>query len=136
MPPSTRRKFNGGATKYVGSSKPNPSRTIRNRWYYPPDLENDLKDLALPTAVKEEVFACAWEYTRCVIPQYTNWPRYVAFMRIIVMGIIAEFRGTLVDVTAGDEILGYNLSEVLDDLFLGTADRYGPLGLPGSPSPE
>jgi len=74
--------------------------------------------------MKEEIFACAWEYTRCVIPQYTNWSRYIAFMRIIIMGIVAEFRGNLVDVTTGDEVLGYNLSDVLDALFLGTADWY------------
>ena len=40
------------------------------------------------------------------------------------MGIVAEFRGNLVDVTTGDEVLGYNLSDVLDALFLGTADWY------------
>jgi len=113
------------SAKYDAAARKLESKgTIQNRWYYPPDLSNDLKDIDLPTEVKGEVFACAWEYTRCVIPQYTNWPRYVAFMRIIVMGIIAEFRGSMVDVTAGDEILGYNLSEVLDALFLGTADQY------------
>lgn len=41
-------------------------------------------------------------------------------MRIIVIGTIAEFRGSLVDVLAGDEMLGYNLQDVLDALFLGT----------------
>lgn len=41
-------------------------------------------------------------------------------MRTIVIGIIAEFRGSLVDVTAGDDILGYNLSSVLVALFEGT----------------
>jgi hypothetical protein len=97
---------------------------IRNRWYYPPDLANDLQDVDLPAKLKEEVFACAWEYTRCVIPQYTNWARYVAFMRIIVMGIIAEFRGSLVDVTAGDDILGYYLSATLAALFEGTPGQY------------
>ena len=97
---------------------------VGDRWYYPPELANDLQDVNIPEAVKEEVFACAWEYTRCVIPQYTNWPRYVAFMRIIVMGIIAEFRGSLVDVAAGDDILGYDLGATLDALFLGTPGQY------------
>lgn len=89
-------------------------------WYYPPDLANDLKPVDLPGKVKDEIFACAWEYSRCVIPQYTNWIRYVAFMRIIVMGIVAEFAGPMVDVTAGDDILGYDLGSVLATLFKGT----------------
>jgi hypothetical protein len=55
-----------------------------------------------------------------VIPQYTNWPRYVAFMRIIIIGIITEFRGELVDISAGDEVLGYSVDQVLAQLFRGT----------------
>lgn len=58
--------------------------------------------------------------TRCVIPNYTNWNRYVAFMRIVAMGIIAEFRGDLIDVMSSDSVVGYNLSSVLADLFGGT----------------
>ncbi|KAH8585702.1 BcABA3 [Bisporella sp. PMI_857] len=92
----------------------------RDTWYYPQEIANDLNNVDLPTKLKEEVFACAWEYTRCVIPQYTNWNRYVAFMRIIIMGIIAEFRGSMVDVTAGDNILGYSLDGTLAALFAGT----------------
>jgi len=56
-----------------------------------------------------------------VIPQYTNWNRYVAFMRIIIMGIIAEFKGDLVDVVNSDQILGYSLDGTLAELFEGTA---------------
>lgn len=92
----------------------------RQHWYYPDDIANDLATVDLSPKLKAETFACAWEYTRCVIPQYTNWSRYVAFMRIIVIGIIAEFRGSLVDVAAGDDILGYSLDRTLSDLFQGT----------------
>jgi hypothetical protein len=66
------------------------------------------------------VYACAWEYTRCVIPQYTNWDRYVTFMRTIVIGIIAEYKGDLIEVAVTDNLLGYNLTNVLADLFEGT----------------
>ena len=97
------------------------AHSVRNKWYYPLDIADDLKDVPLPESVKGETLACAWEYTRCVVPQYTNWSRYVAFMRTIVIGIIAEFRGSMVDVAAGDTMLGYDLGQVLDDLFLGTA---------------
>jgi hypothetical protein len=93
---------------------------VTDNWFYPPDIANDLKNVALPEATKREIFATAFEYARCVIPAYTNWNRYIAFMRIFIMGIIAEFKGEMVDVAAGDEILGYNLSSVLQTLFDGT----------------
>lgn len=94
---------------------------FRDAWYYPEDIAHDLDGVTgLSEALKQEAYACAWEYTRCVIPQYTNWNRYVAFMRTIIIGIIAEFRGELVDVAKSDEIMGYSLNGVLDALFEGT----------------
>lgn len=97
---------------------------MQEQWYYPTDIANDLKGVALPSRVKEEILATAWEYSRSVIPQYNNWSRYVAFMRIIVIGTIAEFCGELVNVIDNDDILGYNLQEVLDTLFKGTPGQY------------
>ncbi|KAI4691929.1 Alpha-ionylideneethane synthase abl3 [Alternaria hordeiaustralica] len=96
---------------------------IREKWYYPADIANDLKDVDLPQRIKEEVYACAWEYARCVIPQYTNWNRYVAFMRVIVIGIVAECKGDLVQVSLDDNLLGYNLTALLDELFQGTTEQ-------------
>ncbi|TLS25786.1 hypothetical protein PpBr36_06879 [Pyricularia pennisetigena] len=95
---------------------------FNDSWYYPDDIAHDLDGVeGLSEALKQEAYACAWEYTRCVIPQYTNWDRYVAFMRTIIIGIIAEFRGELVDVAGSDSIMGcYSLSAVLDALFEGT----------------
>jgi hypothetical protein len=49
-----------------------------------------------------------------------NWDRYVAFMRTIVIGIIAEYKGDLIEVAATDKLLGYDLTKVLADLFEGT----------------
>ncbi|CAE7187594.1 hypothetical protein PTNB73_06730 [Pyrenophora teres f. teres] len=94
--------------------------TDKEKWYYPVEIANDLEHADFPQRVKEEVYACAWEYTRCVIPQYTNWKRYVAFMRIIIIGIIAEYNGDLIKVAETDILLGYNLTAVLADLFQGT----------------
>ena len=93
------------------------SMAIQNKWFYPSDIAHDLDDVDLPTEVKVEILACAWEYTRCVIPQYSNWKRYVAFMRLITIGVISEFRGDLVDVVTGPRVLGYNLDTLLHDLF-------------------
>ena len=42
-------------------------------------------------------------------------------MRIIVMGIIAESKGSLMDVANDDNVVGYSLTEVLDTLCGGTA---------------
>jgi hypothetical protein len=86
-------------------------------WYYPPDIAHDLDGVDLPERVKEEVYTCAWEYSRSVIPYYTNWARYVAFMRTLVIGIVAEFRGDLVDVTACNFVLNYDLDDVLLSLL-------------------
>lgn len=97
--------------------------TMLNCWYYPKELANDLQDVGMAKRVKEEIFACAWEYTRCVIPQYTNWSRYISFTRTIIISIVAEFRGDLVDVVTGDIFLGYNLSETLANLFEGTPNQ-------------
>ncbi|KAJ6489436.1 hypothetical protein DFH09DRAFT_1377516 [Mycena vulgaris] len=92
----------------------------RDTWYYPPEIADDLKGVDLADEVKAEILACAWEYTRCVIPHYTNWDRYIAFARVTVVGIVAEFKGSLVEVMKGDNILGYSLSGILTTLFRGT----------------
>lgn len=97
-----------------------PEPPTHDLWFYPSVLEHDLRGTGLSDEIIAETLACAWEYTRCVIPQFTNWERYVAFTRIIVIGIIAEFRGSLVDVTAGRRVLGYDLDELLDTVFTGT----------------
>ncbi|KAF3043325.1 hypothetical protein E8E11_002704 [Didymella keratinophila] len=89
----------------------------QERLYYSANIANNLGDVDLPSRVKEEIPATAWEYSCSVIPQCTNWTRYVAFMRIIIIGTIAEFRGELVNVVENDDILGYDLQEVLDTLF-------------------
>lgn len=107
---------------------------VNERWYYPPDIANDLKDVDLSFRAKEEVFATAWEYARCVIPEYTNWSRYVAFMRTIIIGIIAEFRGNLMDVVNDDRILGYSLTEVLEALCGKTVGQYVSTSKPSRPS--
>ncbi|KAF5339271.1 hypothetical protein D9758_013337 [Tetrapyrgos nigripes] len=97
------------------------SQHSKDTWYYPPDITQDLQGVDLSDEVKAEIFTCAYEYTRCVIPQYTNWNRYLAFIRVIVICTITEFRGTFIDVTTSDDILGYCLSSTLVTLFKGTA---------------
>jgi hypothetical protein len=86
-------------------------------WYYPQDISNDLDGIDIPLSTQHETLACAWEYTRCVIPQYTNWRRYISFVRLIIIATIAEFRGDLVDVTKGNSILNYDLDDLLTIVF-------------------
>lgn len=95
---------------------------FRDAWYYPAEISHDLDDCSqLSEAQKQEAYACGWEYVRSIVPQYTNWKRYIAFIRVIVMSIFAECRGDLIDVTAGHCILGYSVDGILADLFEGTA---------------
>jgi hypothetical protein len=103
---------------------------FNDHWYYPVEVATDLDHADLPKAIKEEVLACAWEYARCVIPHYTNNSRYIAFIRTIIIGTVAEFRGDLFDPAATSNVLGFDLDEVLDTLFAGTPGQYEPLFLP------
>ncbi|KAK0657839.1 hypothetical protein B0T16DRAFT_434251 [Cercophora newfieldiana] len=98
-------------------------------WIYPLDIAHDLDHIPesdIPLSLKQETYTCAWEYTRCVIPVFTNWKRYLAFARIIIIGIVAEFNGALVDVVAtsdSDSVLGYDLAELFGTIFGGMPVR-------------
>ncbi|KAM7197461.1 hypothetical protein V8F20_006606 [Naviculisporaceae sp. PSN 640] len=87
-------------------------------WLYPKEVENDLQGIpGLSDDAIRETLAASWEYTRCVIPAYTNWDRYLAFYRVIIIGIVAEFNGSLIDISTSDHILGYEMGELYDTLF-------------------
>lgn len=94
---------------------------MADTWLYPDELTDDLKLSGLASGKVAEVLTCAWEYIRCVVPEFTNWERYLALCRLTIVGIVAEFRGELVDVISDRPILGYDLDELLDTLFGGTA---------------
>ncbi|KAI9147448.1 Alpha-ionylideneethane synthase aba3 [Paramyrothecium foliicola] len=97
-----------------------PISTREDRWFYPSEVENDLQGFDLPDKFVKETYACAWEYARCVIPHFTNWDRYIAFVRITIIATIAEFRGDLVDIAASDQVLGYDVGVLMDTLYGGT----------------
>lgn len=88
--------------------------------YYPEEIKNDLEAVDLPQSIKNEVLTCAYQYTRCVIPNYCNRRRYFAFMRAVIIATIAEFRGELVDITTGDHVLGHSVGKLMEDLFENT----------------
>ncbi|KAJ7211520.1 hypothetical protein C8J57DRAFT_1399862 [Mycena rebaudengoi] len=104
----------------MADATPSSTPPVRDTWYYPPEIADDLKDVDLPDEIKAEILTCAFEYARCVIPCYTNWDRFLAWIRLLVMTIVVEFKGDMVDVIAGDKILGYSLSGNLSTLFEGT----------------
>lgn len=97
-------------------------KVIRDDWFYPEDFVNDLKDTGLSPKFIHETINAAWEYARCVIPNFTNWDRYVAFIRMLEIAVVAEFRGDLVDPT-GDDVLGFNIPELLDILWVAPEPR-------------
>ncbi|KAJ6577895.1 hypothetical protein B0H19DRAFT_1370955 [Mycena capillaripes] len=102
---------------------PDPAPRARDTWYFTRDIDDDIQGLNVPEGVKGEIFAIAYEYIRCVIPHYTNRERYLAFMRIIIISIVAEFNGTIVDVLASDHLLGYSVPDLVDTLFRGSPIR-------------
>ena len=85
--------------------------------YYPDEIRNDLDAVNLPQSIKNQVLTCAYQYTRCVIPNYCNGRRYFAFMRAVIIATIAEFRGELIDITKGDHVLGHSVEILMGDLF-------------------
>ena len=100
------------------------SVSTADTWLYPKELANELKgNVDLPKNIIAQTLATSWEYTRSVIPHYSNYSRYLAFCRVIIVGIIAEFHGDLVDITASDVVLGYDLGEQFDILFGSTPGR-------------
>ncbi|KAJ2973095.1 hypothetical protein NQ176_g6797 [Zarea fungicola] len=102
---------------YSLSASQNVPVSISDKWFYPEEIANDLKDIPLAESVKHETLNSAWEYTRCAVPFYTNQERYIALVRLNVIAVIVEFQGDLVDISSGDDICGYSVSKLLDTLF-------------------
>ncbi|MFD8087600.1 hypothetical protein ACFV4F_38600 [Kitasatospora sp. NPDC059722] len=55
-----------------------------------------------------------------MVPEFTSWERYVALVRIIAIGIVAEFHGDGIDAAAEDRVLGYDLDGLLESVFGGS----------------
>ncbi|KAF7366621.1 BcABA3 [Mycena sanguinolenta] len=98
-----------------------PTPVSPEELFYPPEIAEGLKAPVIPQRLVDEALACAWEYVRCITPHWTNWKRYVAYNRLILLMVFAEFNGEVVQVQRGGDILGYNVQELLDTLFRGTA---------------
>lgn len=101
------------------SQKTVKDSTPQNNWFYPADFKNGLTGIDLRGDQVCEAINTAWEYVRIVIPSYTNWNRYVSFARLMLIAVIVEMRGSLVDVVAGDNILGFQIDELVDQVFAG-----------------
>ncbi|MCI3273924.1 hypothetical protein [Streptomyces cylindrosporus] len=89
----------------------------QEQWFYPDDLKDDFQSSALPPERRAETLAHTWEYNRCVVPEFTNWDRYIALARLGGIAIVAEVFGDLVDVLGDDPVLGYDIDVLLDTLF-------------------
>uniref|UniRef100_UPI00389B3B01 Sesquiterpene synthases n=1 Tax=Shimazuella kribbensis TaxID=139808 RepID=UPI00389B3B01 len=97
----------------------------QDQLHYPKEIENDLMNCGLTEKERVEILATAWEYVRCGVPEFTNWEKYIAFVRLTALTTVAEYRGKLVDIdrllTPGEYVLGYPVRELLDTLFAGTS---------------
>jgi len=94
-------------------------RSLSNEWFYPAEIKGDLQGTQLPDRFIDETLATAWEFTRCIIPHFTNWVRYIAYVRLIAISTVAEYNGGLIDVVTDNTVLGYNIENLLNDLFGG-----------------
>ncbi|GIZ45766.1 hypothetical protein CKM354_000891900 [Cercospora kikuchii] len=106
-------------------SIPSTKSLLKTNWHFPSCILHDLDPIpsSIPSpSIKAEILACAFEYARSVIPSYKNYSRYLAFMRIIIIGTIAEFKGEPFDPSTyrkDARILygSYDLDEILTGLF-------------------
>lgn len=95
--------------------------TLRHQdaFFFPDEFANDLIGIpCLSARMRDEVLNTAWEYSRVVIPHYTNWARFCCYVRLSAIGIIAEYNGELTDIAATSKILGYDVDELLDAMLL------------------
>ncbi|KAH6634768.1 hypothetical protein B0J18DRAFT_486943 [Chaetomium sp. MPI-SDFR-AT-0129] len=98
---------------------PRPKQRHQDTWFFPKEFSNDLINIpGLSPRMREEVLNTAWEYSRVVIPQYTNWTRFCCYVRLSAIGIISEYNGELTDITATNKILGYDVDELLDTMLM------------------
>ncbi|MGE7386273.1 hypothetical protein ACQKM2_12440 [Streptomyces sp. NPDC004126] len=94
---------------------------MRESWFYPDELANDLQGCGLSVGQRAETLAQAWEYNRSIVPQFSNWNRYIALARLCGVAVVAEVFGELVDVMSDGPVLGYDIDELLGILFGGSA---------------
>jgi hypothetical protein len=98
---------------------PSQHRSLSDTWFYPAEIKGDLLGTRLPDRFVDETLATAWEFTRCIIPHFSNWARYIAYVRLIAISTVAEYNGALINVVAENTVLGYNIDDLLKDLFGG-----------------
>ncbi|KAK4446761.1 hypothetical protein QBC34DRAFT_468841 [Podospora aff. communis PSN243] len=92
----------------------------QDTFFFPSEFSNDLVNIpGLSPRMREEVLNTAWEYSRVVIPTYTNWKRFCCYVRLSAIGIISEYRGDMTDITSSSKMLGYDVKELLDEMLQG-----------------
>ncbi|KAK0708426.1 hypothetical protein B0H67DRAFT_672419 [Lasiosphaeris hirsuta] len=97
-----------------------PTQKHQDTWFFPKEFSDDLIGISgLSARMREEVLNTAWEYSRVVIPQYSNWTRFCCYVRLSVIGIVAEYNGEWTDITASSKMLGYDVDELLDTMLMG-----------------
>ena len=83
-------------------------------------LDNDLVGIpGLTEAARQEVLTTAWEYSRVIIPQYSNWERFSCWVRFMIIGILAEYEGGVLDIAVSGKQLGYDVEELLRTMLRG-----------------
>ncbi|KAJ7798284.1 hypothetical protein B0H14DRAFT_3545356, partial [Mycena olivaceomarginata] len=94
----------------------------------PSQIAEGLKAPDIPQRLVDEALACAWESVTRHNPALDQLGPLRGLKPLILIMVVAEFKGELVQVQRGDDILGYNVQELLDTLFRGTSGyaRNGP----------
>jgi hypothetical protein len=92
----------------------------QDTWLHHKIFASDLLRIpGLGPSAREEVLTIAWEYSRVIIPQYTNWTRFSCWVCFIIIGVLAEYEGDVVDIAQSDKVPGYDLGELLETMLQG-----------------
>ncbi|KAK1834555.1 hypothetical protein QBC39DRAFT_397193 [Podospora conica] len=90
----------------------------KDTWIWHKDFDNDLVGIpGLTESARQEVLTAAWEYARITVPHYTNWERFSCWVRFLIIGILAEYEGSVLDIAMSDKQLGYDVEELLNTML-------------------
>ncbi|MEU1984096.1 hypothetical protein [Nocardia sp. NPDC019395] len=94
-----------------------------DKWFYPDELEIDLEPYGVQREKIAEIVTQSWELNRCIVPEFSNWDRYMALTRLGVIAYVADYIGRAIDVVDDGPWIGYDIEREFDILFGGSPIR-------------
>ena len=88
------------------------TKTARtDKWFYPDELEIHLEPYGVQREKIAEIITQSWELNRCIVPEFSNWDRYMALTRLGVIAYVADYTGRAIDVVDDGPWIGYDIEK-------------------------